>query len=97
MNAGLFSRSPRGAAGTAPRTGAAADSPMRRIHRWVGVIFTLSVTANFAAMPWGPPPAWITYAPLAPLLFLWISGMTMLVSLRLRGSRGGKNVTKGAA
>ncbi|WP_346244792.1 hypothetical protein [Sphingomonas rustica] len=93
MNAGRFSRAPQRASQDRAGTGSAT----RRIHRWVGVIFTLTVTANFAAMAFGPPPAWVTYAPLAPLLFLWISGMTMLVSLWWRGTRGDANVTKGAA
>lgn len=41
----------------------------RQFHRWVGIIFTLTVAANFAVMAFGPPPPWITYSPL-PFLFL---------------------------
>ena len=60
----------------------------RRVHRWVAVFFTLTVAANFAVMPWGSPPAWITYAPLPPLLFLMITGLTMLISSWTRTRRG---------
>lgn len=52
---------------------------LRRTHRWVSMVFTLTVAANFVAMIFGPPPPWITYAPL-PFLFLlmgtglWMAG-----------------------
>ena len=38
---------------------------IRQSHRWVSVVFTLTVVANFVAMGLGSgqPPAWITYAP----------------------------------
>ena len=65
----------------------------RKFHRWVAVLFTLTVTANFAAMTQGQPPAWITYSPLLPLLFLFLTGAWMFVQpyvarhKSLRGSR----------
>ncbi|QJR15353.1 hypothetical protein DSM104440_02172 [Usitatibacter palustris] len=52
---------------------------LRQIHRAVAVLFTLTVVANFAAMTQGPPPAWITYSPLLPLLFLFLTGSYMFV------------------
>lgn len=52
---------------------------IRRLHRWVGLLFTLSVISNFAAMGFGIPTTWITYAPLAPLFLLMFSGLFMLV------------------
>jgi len=48
---------------------------IRRTHRWVAMFFTLLVIANMAAWSFGPPPAWLTYAPLLPLLLLMIGGM----------------------
>ncbi|MBO9582181.1 MAG: hypothetical protein J7498_14930 [Sphingobium sp.] len=45
---------------------------MRQVHRWLSVIFTLTVVANFIAMAFGPPPSWITYSPL-PFLFLMLA------------------------
>lgn len=52
---------------------------IRQSHRWLSIIFTLCVIANFVAMAWGPPPAWITYSPLPPLLLMMLTGLTMFV------------------
>ena len=59
----------------------------RRLHRWVSIIFTITVALNFAVMAFRAPPPWITYAPLPPLLFLLITGLTMLVSPSAKGLR----------
>jgi hypothetical protein len=48
---------------------------IRQSHRWVSIVFTLTVLANFAAMTRGQPPAWITYSPLLPLALLLFSGL----------------------
>lgn len=48
---------------------------IRRTHRWVAMAFTLLVLANIAAYSFGQPPAWLTYAPLLPLLLLMLGGM----------------------
>jgi len=53
---------------------------VRQGHRWVSMVFTLTVAANFAAMALlGTPPAWVTYAPLLPLFLLLFSGLYMFV------------------
>lgn len=48
-------------------------------HRWVSIVFTLTVIANFVAMGIGPgqPPPWITYAPLPPLFVQLLTGLYM--------------------
>ena len=50
---------------------------IRQIHRWVSIVFTLTVIANFISMGQGRgmPPAWLTYAPLLPLALLLFSGL----------------------
>jgi hypothetical protein len=48
---------------------------MRQIHRWLSVVFTLTVVANFAAMTQGPPPPWVTYSPLPPLFLMLATGL----------------------
>ena len=48
---------------------------IRQTHRWLSIVFTLTVIANFAAMTRGTPPAWITYSPLPPLFLLLFSGL----------------------
>ena len=56
-----------------------AAHAIRQLHRWVSMLFVLTVVANFAAMAFGPPPPWITYAPLLPLALLVPSGVYMFV------------------
>ncbi|MDB5685957.1 MAG: hypothetical protein JWR77_546 [Rhizorhabdus sp.] len=50
---------------------------IRQSHRWLSMIFTLTVVANFVAMAFGEPPPLIVYAPLAPLLLMTITGLYM--------------------
>ena len=51
---------------------------IRQCHRWLSIIFTATVIANFVAMALvGQPPAWIVYSPLAPLFLLLFSGLYM--------------------
>jgi hypothetical protein len=52
---------------------------IRRAHRWLAIIFTATVLANFIALTKGQPPAWITYSPLPPLFLLMFSGLYMWV------------------
>ena len=63
---------------------------IRQIHRWVAIVFTLTVIANFVAMAQGGggmPPAWITYSPLLPLALLLFSGLYLFVLPYLRKSQ----------
>jgi intracellular septation protein A len=50
---------------------------IRQTHRWLSIVFTLTVIANFAARIWGEPPLWVTYSPLFPLFLLLFSGLYM--------------------
>jgi hypothetical protein len=54
---------------------------VRRFHRWVSIAFTATVAANFVALGLaeGPPPAWVTYAPLLPLALLLLTGLYLFV------------------
>lgn len=52
---------------------------IRQTHRWVCIIFTVAVIANFIALARGEPPAWITYSPLLPLALLLFSGLYLFV------------------
>jgi hypothetical protein len=53
------------------------ESFIRQGHRWLSIVFTLTVIANFAArgMAAGEPPAWLTYSPLPPLFLQLFSGL----------------------
>jgi hypothetical protein len=48
---------------------------VRQSHRWLGIIFTLTVLANFAVRAFQEPPAWITYSPLPPLFLQLLGGL----------------------
>jgi hypothetical protein len=64
---------------------------IRQAHRWISMVFTLTVLANFAAMAMSPgemPPPWITYAPLLPLALLMLSGLYLFALPYLAKSRG---------
>jgi len=55
---------------------------VRQIHRWLSIIFTVTVIANFVAMArsgGGVPPPWITYSPLPPLALLLFTGLYMFM------------------
>ena len=55
---------------------------IRQFHRWVSIIFTLTVIANFVALArsgGAQPPPWITYSPLPPLFLLLFSGLYLFV------------------
>ena len=50
---------------------------IRQTHRWLSILFTVTVIANFVALSQGTPPAWVTYSPLPPLALLLFSGLYM--------------------
>lgn len=52
---------------------------IRQTHRWLSIIFTATVAANFITMAFGQPPAWVVYSPLLPLFLLLFSGLYMFV------------------
>jgi hypothetical protein len=53
---------------------------IRHSHRWLSIVFTLTVIANFAARTQGEPAAWITYSPLPPLALMLFSGLYLFVA-----------------
>jgi hypothetical protein len=54
---------------------------IRQTHRWVSIVFTVTVIANFVVlgMGKGTPPPWVTYAPLLPLFLLLLTGLYLFV------------------
>jgi hypothetical protein len=58
----------------------------RQLHRWLGMLFTLTVVANFAEMARGKPLSWVTYSPLPPLFLLIGTGLYMFALPYLRKS-----------
>jgi hypothetical protein len=50
---------------------------IRQTHRWLAILFTMTVIANFVALGVGKPPMWLVYSPLPPLFLLMFSGLYM--------------------
>jgi hypothetical protein len=65
---------------------------IRQFHRWMSIIFTLTVVANFAAMALGEPPAWVVYSPLLPLFLLLLTGLHMFALPYAAKRRGGQRI-----
>jgi hypothetical protein len=59
--------------------GSSASRWIRQIHRWLSMVFTVTVIANFIALAQGQPPAWVTYSPLLPLALMLLSGLYLFV------------------
>ena len=70
-----------------------ANKWVRQTHRWVSIVFTLTVIANFVALArsgGAMPPPWVTYSPLLPLALLLFSGLYLFAlpyASRWRGER----------
>ena len=50
---------------------------LRQTHRWLSIVFTMTVIANIVALTAGEgqPAPWVTYSPLPPLALLLLSGL----------------------
>jgi FtsH-binding integral membrane protein len=62
---------------------------LRQTHRWLSIIFTLTVIANFIAMALGTPAPWVVYSPLPPLFLMLVTGLYMFALPYLRKRRAG--------
>lgn len=63
---------------------------IRQTHRWLAIVFTATVVANFIAMSQGEPPAWLVYSPLPPLFLMLFTGLYMFVLPYVIRRRGGR-------
>jgi hypothetical protein len=52
---------------------------IRQIHRWLSIVFTVTVIANFVTIAQGKQVSWVTYSPLFPLGLLLLSGLYLFV------------------
>lgn len=55
------------------------NSWIRQTHRWLSIVFTLTVIANFAVMGMAQRPPWVVYAPLPPLFLMLLTGLYMFM------------------
>jgi hypothetical protein len=73
------------------------NNGIRQIHRWLSIIFTLTVIANFVALAVGQPPPWVVYAPLLPLALLLFTGLYMFALPYTANWRGRRKEEKRAS
>jgi ABC-type polysaccharide/polyol phosphate export permease len=67
---------------------------IRRIHRWLSIVFTAVVLAIFIILGAGKEPAyWVYFLPLLPLALLMLTGLYLFAlpyaAKRRRGRRSG--------
>ncbi|MEV3965845.1 hypothetical protein AB0M34_34105 [Nocardia sp. NPDC050193] len=64
------------------------NGPIRRTHRVLVPIFTATLVLTVIVLTLQGP-AWVSYLPLAPLAFLFLSGLYLLVRPLVAARRGG--------
>lgn len=60
----------------------------RQLHRWLSMLFTLTVIANFVTLGMGLQVMWVNYLPLPPLFLLLFSGLYLFALPYLSKRRG---------
>jgi hypothetical protein len=72
------------------------NSWIRQTHRWVSIVFTMTVIANFIALAQGNgvPSPWVTYSPLPPLALLLFTGLYLFVLPYANSWRGGRHIQR---
>ena len=66
---------------------------IRQFHRWVSIVFTLTVIASFTALALPQPAVWVTYTPLPPLFLLLFTGLYLFVLPSIARPRSGSRIT----
>ncbi|GIH10767.1 hypothetical protein Rhe02_88340 [Rhizocola hellebori] len=64
---------------------------IRQTHRWLAIIFTVTVIITFVALAQKEPIVWVSYVPLLPLALLLFSGLYLFAlpyAAKWRGKRG---------
>ena len=60
---------------------------IRQIHRWLSIIFTITVLVNIAAMMREEPALWIGLLALFPLILLLLTGLVLFALPYLAGAQ----------
>jgi hypothetical protein len=63
---------------------------VRQIHRWLAIVFTVTVVVTFVALAQEDPVVWVSYVPLLPLALLLFSGLYLFVLPYVAKRRGGR-------
>ena len=57
----------------------AGNKWIRQFHRWLAIVFTVTVIVTFVALAQEDPVVWISYTPLLPLALLLSTGLYLFV------------------
>lgn len=52
---------------------------VRQVHRWLSVLFTVTVIVTTIALSRESPPMWVSYVPLFPLALLFLTGVYLFL------------------
>jgi hypothetical protein len=66
---------------------------LRQLHRWLAIAFTLAVLCTSIALAQKEPAVWVSYLPLAPLAFLQLTGLYLLVQPLAARWRSGRRAS----
>ena len=68
---------------------------VRQTHRWVSMVFAVSVIVTFLALAQEKPVVWVSYVPLLPLALLLFTGLYLFVLPYAIRWRSGRPVSAG--
>lgn len=63
---------------------------VRQAHRWLSVVFTVTVIVCFVALAMEQPAVWVFYLPLPPLALLMFAGLYLFTLPYLAKRRSGR-------
>ncbi|MCL1633957.1 hypothetical protein M2650_04780 [Luteimonas sp. SX5] len=66
---------------------------IRQFHRWMSILFTLTVVVTFIALTRENPVVWVSYVPLFPLALLFVTGLYLFALPYVLKRRGGERAT----
>jgi hypothetical protein len=66
---------------------------IRQTHRWLSIIFTVSVIVTFVALSQESPVVWVSYVPLFPLALLVVTGLYLFALPYATKWRSGRRVS----
>jgi hypothetical protein len=62
----------------------------RQVHRWLAVVFTVSIVVTSVALLQDEPLIWVSYVPLLPLALLLVTGLYMFAQPYVLRRRAGR-------
>lgn len=64
------------------------NNRIRQVHRWLSIVFTMSVAANVAALVLGNQTVWVGVLALVPLVLLMLTGLYLFALPYVSKRRG---------